>query len=71
MSTVRFATLCDHCGKRSMEYSVWASCEECLSDTCPECAVTGSYDEDETGSSCLCVHCEAAEAAQNGQAVSR
>lgn len=37
MSLVKFATLCDSCGKRSGEYQRFAVCEGCLLDVCPEC----------------------------------
>ncbi|MGH9970623.1 MAG: hypothetical protein ACREBG_22930 [Pyrinomonadaceae bacterium] len=36
---VRFATLCDSCGKRSCEYEAWPSCLECDKDTCSSCDV--------------------------------
>lgn len=45
MSMVRFATLCDKCGKRSEEYSAWPSCRECLEHVCPNCSVNASEDE--------------------------
>ena len=38
MSMVRFATLCDKCGRRSWpEYTAWASCIECKEDTFDLC----------------------------------
>jgi hypothetical protein len=57
---VMFAQLCDHCGKRSEEYTRWYDCRECMSDVCTECIVPNSED-DETGRA-TCKRC-AAEAA--------
>ena len=56
---VRFATLCDHCGKRSPEYHRWETCSECLLDTCPDCRVPGSSSEDERNE-CICKPCHQA-----------
>lgn len=56
MSMVRFAMLCDKCGKRSDEYSVWDTCFECMEDVCDDCLVPGSRTEDERGE-CLCKRC--------------
>ncbi len=50
---VRFATICDHCGKRSEEYSSFATCRECLDDVCPNCSINK---EDETGKA-TCHNC--------------
>jgi hypothetical protein len=47
MTMVRFATTCDHCGKRSEEYTAWPSCRDCLTDTCAECDVPSERTEDE------------------------
>jgi hypothetical protein len=47
MTMVRFATTCDHCGKRSEEYTAWPSCRNCLSDTCSACDVPTERSEDE------------------------
>jgi hypothetical protein len=60
MSIVMFATLCDHCGARSDEYSAWPSCRECLEDTCEQCYMPGSYTADERHE-CLCNRCAAEE----------
>jgi len=37
MSSVRFAALCDTCGKRSEEYRGWRSCAGCVEDVCDSC----------------------------------
>ena len=55
MSVVRFACICDHCGKRSEEYSGWFSCTECLEDVCDTCIVPRSGDP-ETGRA-ICQRC--------------
>lgn len=34
---VRFACVCDHCGKRSHEYEMWPCCRECGEDVCWAC----------------------------------
>jgi len=47
MSLVKFATVCDKCGKRSEEYQAWPSCWDCYEDICPSCQVPGSHTEDE------------------------
>jgi hypothetical protein len=57
MAIVRFATLCDKCGRRSEEYTAWPSCRECLEDVCPNCYVTGSASEDENNRA-TCKSCE-------------
>ena len=39
MSTVRFGTICDICGKGSRDYAHDANyCEDCGKDLCDECA---------------------------------
>jgi len=37
VSSVRFASLCDTCGARSLEYRGWWSCAECVEDVCDSC----------------------------------
>lgn len=56
MSTVRFATLCDKCGRRSEEYSSWPGCSECLADVCSDCDIPGERTEDERNQT-LCKLC--------------
>ncbi len=56
MSMVRFAQLCDKCGKRSPEYTPWAHCRECGADVCPDCSNENS--EDETNKA-ICHECKA------------
>ncbi len=56
MSRVRFAELCDHCGKRSEEYTAWNICRGCLLDTCDDCDIETSRDDDE-GMQTLCKTC--------------
>lgn len=53
MSMVRFAQLCDQCGKRSPEYSAWAHCRECSDDACRTCCPVF---DDETRQG-LCTRC--------------
>jgi hypothetical protein len=55
MSLVRFATICDHCARRSDEYARWPICRDCLADTCPDCMAAGTEDQ-ETGK-CYCKGC--------------
>lgn len=57
MSMVRFAQLCDRCGKRSEEYSYWYDCRECMEDVCTDCIVPGTED-DEYGDA-MCKKCAA------------
>ena len=57
MTTVRFATVCDKCGKRSTEYEAWASCDGCQDDVCPECSA--EYREDEGRKYATCHNCAA------------
>jgi hypothetical protein len=44
MSLVRFACLCDQCGKRSSEYSSWLSCRDCGEDVCDDCDLSDRRD---------------------------
>ena len=39
MSLVRYANLCDTCGKRSAEYTTYPDCFECVQEFCPNCGV--------------------------------
>ena len=57
MSIVRFAMVCDHCGKRSPEYSGWPTCASCGSDICLTCAVPDSVDADYDHYDALCLKC--------------
>ena len=50
---VRFAEICDHCGKRSEEYSRWFTCRECGDDVCADC----SRDTDEESGRATCNKC--------------
>lgn len=64
---VRFATTCDHkahtgdeaCGKRSIEYTGWPHCRECLIDLCPDHQAPGTYEDADEGqqATVLCVEC--------------
>lgn len=36
MSVVRFAHVCDHCGKRGPEYEAFLHCRNCGRDLCPD-----------------------------------
>jgi len=56
MTTVRFAVVCDKCGKRSPEYETWATCPYCCDDVCPACCI--GYKEDEGRTECTaCIEC--------------
>jgi hypothetical protein len=48
MSIVRFASVCDHCGKRGPEYEAYLSCRECGRDLCPACR-NSDFNEEERG----------------------
>lgn len=54
MGVVRFAELCDHCGRRSREYTWWGTCAQCGDSVCSECSDTEI--DDETGD-CVCRRC--------------
>lgn len=56
MSMVRFATLCDKCGRRSEEYSAWPSCKDCMEDACPDCDIESERSGDERNHT-LCHDC--------------
>lgn len=60
MSMVRFATLCDRCGRRSEEYTSWPTCEACERDICDRCDCPSERTEDERGQT-LCVDCKEGE----------
>jgi hypothetical protein len=47
MATVRYATLCEMCGRRSDEYTEWPECRDCSMHLCPTCAVPGSSQEED------------------------
>lgn len=61
MSTVRFAEICDKCGKRSEEYSRWNVCRECGDDVCHDCDLESKRDAETART--LCRDCFAAIAA--------
>jgi hypothetical protein len=48
MSIVRFASVCDQCGKRGPEYQAYLSCRACGRDRCPECR-NSQFSEEERG----------------------
>ena len=48
MSIVRFASVCDHCGKRGPEYEAYLFCRECGRDLCPACR-NSDFNEQERG----------------------
>ncbi len=54
MSMIRFASLCDRCGKRSEEYSRWPECRDCEKDICTDCQLSGSEDVDDRSYTALC-----------------
>ena len=56
MSTVRFATLCDKCKRRSEEYTSWPRCTECGDDICSNCDCPLARSEDERHET-LCTDC--------------
>ena len=47
MSFVKFATICDGCGKRSAEYQAFPHCRECGEDFCHDCRFPGSERREE------------------------
>jgi hypothetical protein len=53
---VKYACQCDHCSKRSPEYTAWPKCRECGDDVCDACRVR-CEDDEETNSS-LCIQCD-------------
>jgi hypothetical protein len=61
MSTVRFATICDRCHRRSPEYDRWPVCRECQADICATCAEPDSINPADLGTpaSALCATCAA------------
>lgn len=63
MTMVRFATLCDHCNRRSEEYTAWPSCRECYVHICPACQEPGTLRETdgECSETALCRTCADAE----------
>jgi hypothetical protein len=58
MSTVRFATICDHCGKRSPEYDRYDTCADCGDDVCPSCSVSVSYQNNPDSDVVVCPTCQ-------------
>lgn len=59
MSMVRFATLCDRCGRRSPEYEAWPCCRECFQDVCPLHLVPETFDAESNRAICTdCRTCE-------------
>jgi hypothetical protein len=58
MTLVRFAALCDRCGRRSGEYEGWPHCRKCDNDTCDLCDVATERTEDEKDET-LCSKCAA------------
>lgn len=60
---VRFAALCDQCGRRSAEWAQWPSCHDCLLDICPDCAAPGEagYEDEGRWVGARCRQCVEAE----------
>lgn len=58
MSTVRFATLCDVCGKRSEEYARFPRCIDCGDDICPNCTVSVAFGGDPDKEAAVCPACD-------------
>jgi len=52
MSRVRFAEICDDCGRRSAEYSRWNVCKFCGGDICPDCDVESQRDSEHVTTLC-------------------
>lgn len=72
MGIVKFASICDLCGVRGEEYSMFPSCRDCGADVCPKCCT----DHDEEHGAATCNTCLAevtdamrAEAYTSGRAV--
>lgn len=59
MVMVRFASTCDKCGRRSAEYTTWATCKECLEDVCPNCAQPNTERDNDGRQTVLCKSCTA------------
>lgn len=57
MSTVRFATLCDQCKRRSPEYTSWPTCRECGQEFCPNCFTANSLKDNEGYITVACIEC--------------
>ena len=60
MALVRFATICDHCKKRSREYEAYPHCRECGDDVCPECSHEKETDDETNTTVCFRCACTAA-----------
>jgi hypothetical protein len=53
---VRFAVVCDQCGKKGPEYQGGINCSECGDDICESCAERFDYDPPTRG---VCKRCQA------------
>jgi len=58
MSMVKFATLCDQCGKRSEEYTAWPSCEGCGDEVCDDCGRVTKTGDGDRPDKAICKKCE-------------
>lgn len=60
MSLTRFASLCDTCGTRSIEYTAFPTCRalDCGNHICPGCQQPGSFKDDDGRQTALCMTCE-------------
>lgn len=60
---VRFATLCDTCGKRSAEWEQWPRCRACDEHACIDHQTPLTLHEADLDSpaTCLCYRCAKAE----------
>lgn len=54
---VPFAQQCDHCDRRSPEYTTWPTCRLCGDDCCDDCADEDSVRDEEGRVTCVCVRC--------------
>jgi hypothetical protein len=55
MSTVKYHSICDICGKESVEYTAFGWCKNCGKDVCPEHTDPESYDPETCIA--LCTEC--------------
>ena len=57
MSTVKYHSICDICGKESVEYTAYVWCKGCGKDICPDHVDPESYDPETCVAFCKeCAH---------------
>lgn len=55
--TPRGHNRCQSCGALSPLYELFATCRDCQNETCPDCAVKGSYENIDGRETVLCPDC--------------